>query len=68
MLYKATLTLFILFIFLGGLLFPVAATRMTTTVISRDLIQIGDGFTDPPGDDCPSDHHGRNYGRTSYEG
>ncbi|KAG5573885.1 hypothetical protein H5410_063651 [Solanum commersonii] len=33
MLYKATLTLFILFIFLVGLFFPVASTRMTTTGI-----------------------------------
>ncbi|KAG5573884.1 hypothetical protein H5410_063650 [Solanum commersonii] len=40
MLYKVTLSLFILFIFLGGLLFPVAPTRMTTTEISRNLIQI----------------------------
>uniref|UniRef100_M1A0C3 Uncharacterized protein n=1 Tax=Solanum tuberosum TaxID=4113 RepID=M1A0C3_SOLTU len=62
MLYKATLTLFILFIFLGGLLFPVAPTRMTPTDITRDLRQIDSFFNIPspliyvPIDNSPPDH------------
>ncbi|KAJ8561189.1 hypothetical protein K7X08_027379 [Anisodus acutangulus] len=39
MLYKATLTFFILFILLAGLFFPVAPTRMATTMIARNLRQ-----------------------------
>ncbi|KAG5573883.1 hypothetical protein H5410_063649 [Solanum commersonii] len=59
MLYKATLTLFILFIFLGGLLFPVAPTRMTTTVIARDLMQINRSLIGVSKDDSRSDHQGQ---------
>uniref|UniRef100_M1A0C2 Uncharacterized protein n=1 Tax=Solanum tuberosum TaxID=4113 RepID=M1A0C2_SOLTU len=51
MLYKATLTLLILFIFLGGLFFPVAPTRMTSRV-NVEKLGIPRGIQDP-GDRSP---------------
>ncbi|KAM3337524.1 hypothetical protein P3S68_031849 [Capsicum galapagoense] len=49
MLDKATLTLFVFFIFLAGLLVP---TRMATTVIGRDWDHPEKGIVDP-GDKSP---------------